>query len=127
MMELIAQNLKKRKKNKMELALIKNNIKIEWTELGEGLSGDYDSDDPDDFELLRFDVSLFKNGEWSEINDASYCTMFPVNTTERHKIKGLIYLMDEIYEYASVGNSIKKLCEKLSWIDPFLIEGINER
>jgi len=36
--------------------LIKNNIMVEWVELGEGLSGDYNPDDPKDIELLRFDI-----------------------------------------------------------------------
>lgn len=31
-------------------------VKVEWTDLGEGLSGDYDPSDPEDISLLRYDA-----------------------------------------------------------------------
>jgi len=40
-----------------DFEMIRDNIMVEWVELGEGLCGDYNPDDPDDIELLRFDVS----------------------------------------------------------------------
>jgi len=38
--------------------LKKGKVIIEWVELGEGWSGDYNSDDPEDEELLRFDAYI---------------------------------------------------------------------
>jgi len=100
------------------MELIKNNVKVEWVELGEGFSGDYDPDDPDDVELLRFDVSVLIDKEWVDPGDASYCTLFPVNESDEIKMKALKLIMDEVYEWASQGYSVKKLCERLSWINP---------
>lgn len=99
----------------MELVLGK--VKVEWVELGEGLYGDYDPDDPYDIELLRFDVSVMgEDGEWKEVPDASYCTRFPASASDKMKAIGLELLMDELYEPVSQGHSVKRLCENLSWI-----------
>lgn len=98
--------------------LIRGKIKVEWVDCGEGLSGDYDPDDPEDIALLRFDISRLVDSDWEPIDDASYCTMMPVDTSDEAKIESLEYLMDEIYEPASAVHSIKKLCERLSWINP---------
>ena len=100
------------------MELIKDNVKVEWVELGEGVCGDYDPNDPEDVELLRFDVLVWIDGEWTDPGDASYCTLFPVETTIAEQGMALAYLLDEVYEWASSGNSIKKLCERLSWIKP---------
>ena len=102
--------------------LIKDNVMVEWTELGEGIDGDYNPDDPEDVELLRFDVSRLVNGEWEAIDDASYCTQIPVSATPEQRAKGLQFIMNEVYEWASQGYSIKKLCERLSWISLESIE-----
>ena len=61
--------------------LIRDNIKVELVELGEGLSGDYNPDDPNDIELLRFYVAIHKGDDWEDIDDASYCTQMPVSAT----------------------------------------------
>jgi hypothetical protein len=65
--------------------LIRGRVRVEWVELGEGWNGYYQEDDPDDEELLRFDVSWWlpdtddpenidpsnENafGDWSDPND----------------------------------------------------------
>ena len=96
--------------------LIRGNLKVEWVELGEGLSGDYNPDDPDDIELLRFYVAVLKDGDWEDLDDASYCTNMPVSATPEQRRKGLKKIMDVVYERASSRQSIKKMCERLSWI-----------
>ncbi len=96
--------------------LIKGNIKVEWAKLGEGIDGDYNPDDPDDVELLRFDVSRKTKGHWEAIDDASYCTQIPVSATPEQRQSGLEWIMAEVYEPASQGASIKKICELLSWL-----------
>jgi hypothetical protein len=100
-----------------EIALIDGKYKVEWVDLGEGKDGDYDSSDPDDVALLRFDVSF--NGEL--IPDGSYCTLMPVNTPEHVLKKGLERIMDTISDKCSVGDCWKKggkIFEELSWIEP---------
>lgn len=89
-------------------------IEVEWVALGEGWDGDYNPDDPEDTELLRFDV--YKDGEMVE--DASYCTQVPADTPEPEQRRLLKIIMDEVRSPLEGDNSIKKLCERLSWIDP---------
>lgn len=97
--------------------LIKDRVRVEWVELGEGWNGDYYPDDPNDEELLRFDVSwLDDDGEWVDPGDASYCTRFPASATKEQREKGLEILMNNVYDPLMSGYSIKKLCEGLSWI-----------
>jgi hypothetical protein len=99
--------------------LIKDRVRVEWDELGEGICGDYNPNDPDDIELLRFDVSyLDDEGNWIDPGDASYCTRFPASTPENVRLAALEYLMREVYDPLMNGYSIKKLCEHLSWIEP---------
>ena len=57
--------------NAPEMALIDGRYKVEWVNLGEGKDGDYDSNNPDDIALLRFDISF--DGELMQ--DGSYCTL----------------------------------------------------
>lgn len=102
------------------MKLIKENVKIEWVRLGEGLSGDFDPEDPEDEELLRFDVFRWDEeiGAWGEVPDASYCTFFPANATDAQRRNGLEFIMAEVFEPVRDGHSVKKLCERLSHIDP---------
>lgn len=104
------------------MELIKDNVKVEWVELGEGWAGEYDPDDPDDEELLRFDVSIFQNGEWEDV--ISYCTQFPVKSTKEQQEKALAYLMDHFYEPLTKGDGIKHIAAEMSWIS---LETIGEK
>lgn len=105
--------------------LVKGNVWISWAELGEGLSGDYEPSDPEDVELLRFDVDRLVNGEWQPVDDASYCTQVPVSATANERKKGLEMLMSELFEPVTRRVSVKKLCERLSWISlPNIRQGV---
>lgn len=86
-------------------------FRIELDELGEGLSGDYDPDDPDDAELLRFTVyEKDENGDWQQMDDASYCTLLPVTLSNEHRQR----VLDALLMWAEDGAS-KKTWEWLSW------------
>jgi len=101
-----------------EFALIKDDVKAEWVRLGEGWHGDYDLDDPEDEELLRFDVSILENGVWEAVEDASYCTQVPATATDEEKLKLLKIILDNYYDelHNNHSASVKKLGEWLSWI-----------
>jgi len=101
------------------LALTKNNVKVEWTYHGEGHSGDYNSNDPDDTELLRFFVykRMSLLNEWEYVKDSSYCTCFPLNSDNILKVKALLIIMDLVYDKVVNGQTIKKVCERISHID----------
>ena len=109
----------------------KTKVMVEWVDLGEGISGDYDENDTDDVALLRFDVSVKHKGEddWTGVEDASYCTQMPADDTDEKILKkGLEMIMDEVFEAVVEGHSIKKCCEQLSWISPESVnKGVWER
>jgi hypothetical protein len=122
------------------MELIRDNVKIEFEDIGEGLSGDYNANDPNDVALLRFYVFAFAGDEallaqsttdptlagllamdalgWTEVEGASYCTNVPVDTPEDVQRGLLELLMDAFYEAVRSGESVKKIGERMSWIDP---------
>ena len=93
---------------------------VEWYRSGEGYFGDFQPDNPEDKELLRFDVYKRPDGvsDWEGVEDASYCTCLGVDESEER----LIHCLNIIYkEYDDVLSSdyytsVKKLGERLSWI-----------
>lgn len=101
-----------------EYTLIKDDVRDDWVRLGEGYCGDYDPDDPEDEELLRFDIYVLENGQWEAVPDASYCTLVPVTATEEEKVKLLKIILDNYYDALHDRHyvSVKKLGERLSWI-----------
>lgn len=107
--------------NEYELpSIIRNGVKIDWVNLDEGFDGDYDPENPDDVNLLRFDVSKFdtETNEWTEVEDGSYCTQVPADTNHATLRRILTSFMDYIYDdVVSVGKS-KRKCEQLSWTSP---------
>jgi hypothetical protein len=105
------------------MELKKDKVMVEWDDsTNEGISGDYDPDDPNDIPLLRFYVNKLVSNEWEELPDASYCTQVDARTSNDIQRKLLQVLMDEVYEEVKSGHSIKKLCEQLSWIDPSWVD-----
>lgn len=108
----------------MEVNVIRGNRKVEWVDLGEGFSGDYDPSNPDDQALLRFDVleltnihGLFSDSpvmEWEVLDDASYCTQMPADSSDVVLRRGATMIMNATYGKTN----IKRICEGLSWIEP---------
>ncbi len=100
------------------MELIRDNVKVEWESLGEGHCGDYNPEDPDDEKLLRFYVSVLRDGEWEEVEDGSHCTLFPESATDEEKRVGLSVLMHRFHKVLmdDPNASIKKLSEEMSWI-----------
>lgn len=101
-------------------------LRVDWHNAGEGICGDYNPENPQDVNLLRFDVYIAGAAEtkgesddvWREVEDASYCTNMPANTTQEILEESLKYIF---FEYREVINqypdhSLKRLGERLSWI-----------
>lgn len=107
--------------------LEKGTVSVEFSELGEGFFGEYNPRDCNDVELLRFYVQEFIDCEWYDVDDSSYCTQLPVETTDEQRKKALQIIMDEVYEPVTQGKSIKKICEKLSWISLDWLAAVNAR
>jgi len=96
--------------------LIKNNVRVSWVELGEGKQGDYDPNDPNDVELLRFDVERMENGTWEILDGGSYCTQVPVSATPEQRRVGLKDIMNSVYNPIMAGDSIRRMASDFSWM-----------
>lgn len=101
-----------------ELELVKDNVKVIWENIGEGINGDYDEDDPEDENLLRFTVYVNDDGEWIEVDNASYCTRVSADKDNEYLMVLLNLLMHEFYDvlHDNIYHSVKKLAEAMSWI-----------
>lgn len=96
----------------MDIEVSKGNVKVVLEYIGEGFQGDYDPENPLDEPLVRF--TIYQNDE--QVEDASYCTALSIHT-ERTLLKDAANtIMKEVYPELEAGNSIKKLCENLSYI-----------
>lgn len=95
-----------------------NGVAVEFEDIGEGVSGEYDETNPDDRPLLRFYVQrLLHDGEWEDVDDASYCTNVHAGT-DPDVVAGLaLLILVRVADAVRAGDSIKKVCEELSWMD----------
>ncbi len=95
-------------------------IRVEWYNADEGWSGDYNPDDPDDENLLRFDVYIKRDGDWEAVEDASYCTRMPADTDPEILKRALKLLLKEYTNAlrADPYASVKKMGEGYSWMSP---------
>lgn len=102
----------------MYYELIKNNVRVSLSdECNEGWNGDYNPDDPNDEMLLRFDVSVrVCQDEWVYLE--SYCTQLPNTISTEQAVNALRHIMFHVYDGVVANNSIKRTCERLSWISP---------
>lgn len=100
----------------MEYLLTVGNVRVRLSHIGEGIFGDYDPNDKEDIPLLRFDVEKFDNGDWEPVDDASYCTRIEADRYFTDVIAAMTVIMTEVYAAVEDGHSIKKTCERLSWI-----------
>lgn len=93
--------------------------KVTFSDCGEGYWGDYNPDDPDDVGLLRFDVYYRQpDGWWEPANDASYCTQVPIETEPATVERLLAVILTEVHGKVDAhGGGVKKVCERLSWMD----------
>ena len=95
-------------------------VRADWYDAGEGICGDYNPEDPDDIPLLRFDIYKKEGEDWVEVDDASYCTRMPADSSLELLVHSLYIIFKE---YNNVlkddpDTSVKKLGEALSWICP---------
>ncbi len=104
--------------------LISGNVKVEIEWIGEGIEGDYYENDPEDIPLLRFSVYKREGDDyWEAVDDASYCTNLPATVRPDIARKAVRYIMGWVEEPLKENYSIKKICEKLSWIDEGVVNG----
>jgi hypothetical protein len=90
--------------------------------LGEGYAGDFNPDDDDDEELLRFDVERQVDGDWEAVPCGSWCTLLPATSDPLVLRAGLALLLRELYEPVIRGEGIKTIAERLSSMDARTLE-----
>lgn len=96
------------------LSICDDVLRVDWYNAGEGICGDFDPDNPDDINLLRFDVYVKDGDEWVEVEDASYCTNMPADSM---KLQAALEAIFKRYRAVIDGPeypSVKKLGEELS-------------
>ena len=104
------------------IAIYNDVLRVEWYNAGEGLCGDFNPEDPEDENLLRFDVycKYTDSEDWVPVDDASYCTQVSADTSKNRLVELLTIIFnryeDVIRDYINYGTSVKKLGEELSWI-----------
>ena len=110
----------------MHFSLTEDGVQVTLdNECNEGWNGDYDPDDPDDEKLLRFCVDKQReDGEWVEVDDASYCTAMPTDRPEPEIRAFLRVIMTAVKDRVLGDISVKKVCEGLSWVGVAPIEKI---
>lgn len=107
-------------------------VKVEWTDLGEGLCGDYDPSDPTDEPLLRFDawvkvtgtsmdeirgLEFHEDDEWGYRENGSYCTMTSANTHGPVLVALAQLIADELADNLDNGGW-KSAGERMSYANP---------
>lgn len=90
----------------------KVDVTVELEDIGEGVQGDFNPEDPNDIPLLRFTV--LKDGE--PVDDGSYCTQIPATVKKAVRKRFENVILHRVRDAVESGASIKKICEVLSWL-----------
>jgi hypothetical protein len=99
-----------------DIEVVKDNIRLVWEHIGEGWNGDYNAEDPNDKPLLRFSIDWRNNGDWEGLDDASYCTGLPTDTsptTLREYADSIIASLSSTKEQPT---GHKRTLERWSWV-----------
>jgi hypothetical protein len=108
-----------------DVTLERDGFRVDWEWIGEGVSGEYDPDDPNDVPLLRFSCYEFGSvdpgneaapEEWYELDNASYCTRMPVSSPLKSLAIAASVILEAVIDGEKKGKSYKKEMERLSWI-----------
>jgi len=97
-------------------------LDVYFTNCKEGCSGDYDEDDPDDENLLRVTVNIYdeEEGDWREVDDASYCTLISADMPADILEEKLTFIFNEYKKVAGqilAGESVEELSARLSFME----------
>jgi hypothetical protein len=106
-------------------------VLVEWTDLGEGIEGDYDPTDPDDEPLLRYDAYIRMEGgdkdeglefsfyrdliAWGTCDNSSFCTNVHANTPDAVLHSLAKDMANELSLVIHEG--WKSRAQQLSWVD----------
>jgi hypothetical protein len=97
--------------------------------IGEGVSGDYDDEDPEDQPLLRYTLFRKNDGnkdignvaedvgmEWCTVTDGSYCTNLSIYDDRNKLVQLANYILIQVTDGLTSCKREKRLYEQLSHI-----------
>ena len=87
---------------------------VELEHIGEGEDGDYQPSDPNDRPLIRFATQQRVDGEWEDVDAGSYCTQVDARCSPEEARLVADHLLTTL-ERRGPSESLKRLCEELSW------------
>ena len=95
-------------------------LRIKLVDLNEGGNGEYNPEDPLDEKLWRVDFyyRIPPSKHWVPFEDGSYCTQLPVSVAPHIVRSILIHMHCEILRRYQEGDHMKRVFEKMSWVDP---------
>lgn len=104
-----------------DLELVRGNRKVVWEYIDEGWNGEYNPDDPNDTQLLRFNCyecdetgfTVENPNRWRQMDDGSYCTSMPVGTPVKILAQAAAIILEAIEDVY-----YKRRLEELSWFCP---------
>lgn len=95
-------------------------VQIEW--IGEGISGNYNPQDPEDAPILRFrvleraplviDTEAGDEDGWTFIEGTSHCCGLDAEISDATKAMAASFIMSEVKGKAD----LKGICERLAWL-----------
>ena len=95
------------------LDVVRGRWRLEWEDIGEGMDGDYDPNDPADIPLLR--TYLYRLDEEFEYHEIlSYCTLAPVDTPICELTRMSKLLLDSIHDIQVY--RVRTPYEKWTWL-----------
>jgi hypothetical protein len=114
-------------------------VKVCLSWLGEGVSGDYIADDPEDEPLLRMDIyrkfeglhnlpenaeyfceaDSYEDGDWMYVHNSSYCTQLDARSPREQLIDAAKFILGQVED--DVKNYTRRNYDHLSWIE--LVDG----
>lgn len=101
-----------------EVSVDRGIFTLDWTYEGEGLSGEYMPNDPEDKPLLRFtiykkELNNDKSVTYWPVEDCSYCTLVEYGVPD-DVLRGAGHVILQIFVTAT---SKKKAMEAMSWLE----------
>jgi len=106
------------------ISLFDNDIKAAWINLKEGRDGDFNPDDPDDINFLRFQLFKWdeKANDYIEAPNSSYCSRVPVAISREKAIGLLDTIMETTKNELMWAGHAQETCEKLAQMEPSELE-----
>jgi hypothetical protein len=97
-----------------EIEVHNKKFSIALSYIGEGINGDYDSENPEDVPLLRYDVCEKVDGEWEPLHNGSACCQL-IASEKRSDLKKAAKEMLNIITNAD-SKHLNSVVQLISWI-----------